>query len=594
LGVENQDFNVDLLPQTIPTPIRPPATQVPFEYVFKYSVEGIRINTHQSSNAFQIHIIQDFEFDEQSKIFSYRSKLISIALLVVKFRGGSLLVTACSGCATRSNLQMFLPLGPCLNLDHPPFSVDRFICCKHTASVLSELFDRHRIASNINIKEKHDLLINSLDTWTNQHIHTGWQNLGKRILTDRNQLYSCFLTNEYHLLCFYISRLSNSETVLFLCSICNKRNCSHCKVVQQENFSDAVPIARSDNYKNSNARYTFYSSLTYPFDYGGFDNDTSPDLTNNARKTIKSRAVEGSNYFLVRFPDKILKNNSIMCCSNQCFTLRNRFPILIFLPQEILSEFNTDVYSCDNCKKTFYYEGRENCLLNFDNRHFICAELFYSLLDLKLRTGLATNAWWNSLVEIYARLIVNQDHKTALRRKLERLSGRINQYFIDFLKLLEYSNSHIKCCDGSPDIITLDGIVMSIEAQRIRDANLSQPWITETNFNRQSTRKDRNVLELNLAQKKLLDLYTSRTGVMINDFDHLCSEYSGNPVLVLMKASASIVGGCYVSHPLLRRMVRSFRKDISPAISILPSLLWIDVEKFLNHTIDIFTLVSVT
>ena len=132
---------------------------------------------------------------------------------------------------------------------------------------------------------------------------------------------------------------------------------------------------------------------------------------------------------------------------------------------------------------------------------------------------------------------------------------------------------------------------MSIEAQRIRDANLSQPWITETNFNRQSTRKDRNVLELNLAQKKLLDLYTSRTGVMINDFDHLCSEYSGNPVLVLMKSSASIVNGCYVSHPLLRRMVRSFRKDISPAISILPSLLWSDVEKFLNHTIDIFTLV---
>ena len=31
-------------------------------------------------------------------------KLISVAVLVVKFRGGSLLVTACSGCATRSNL----------------------------------------------------------------------------------------------------------------------------------------------------------------------------------------------------------------------------------------------------------------------------------------------------------------------------------------------------------------------------------------------------------------------------------------------------------------------------------------------------------
>ena len=203
MGVENQDlsnFNVDLLPQAIPTPIRPPATQVPFEYVFKYSVEGIRINTHQSSNPFQIHIIQDFEFDEQSKIFSYRSKLISVAVLVVKFRGGSLLVTACSGCATRSNLQMFLPLGPCLNLDHPPFSVDRFICCKHTASVLSKLFDCHRIASNIDLKEKHDLLINSLDTCRDQHIHTGWQNLGQRILTDRNQLYSCSIArSEYEL-----------------------------------------------------------------------------------------------------------------------------------------------------------------------------------------------------------------------------------------------------------------------------------------------------------------------------------------------------------------------------------------------------------
>ena len=36
----------------------------------------------------------------------------------------------------------------------------------------------------------------------------------------------------------------------------------------------------------------------------------------------------------------------------------------------------------------------------------------------------------------------------------------------------------MKCCGGSPEVITLDGIVMSIESKRIREANLSQPWIS--------------------------------------------------------------------------------------------------------------------
>jgi hypothetical protein len=174
---------------------------------------------------------------------------------------------------------------------------------------------------------------------------------------------------------------------------------------------------------------------------------------------------------------------------------------------------------------------------------------------------------------------------------LERLSGSVNQFFVQFLKLLEYPPAVMRCCGGSPDIIALDGIVMSIESKRIRAAKLSQPWISETNFNRQSTRKDRNVLELNAEEKNLITQYTSTNGVSVIDFDYFLSEYRRNPIVKLIQKSSTVTNGSYMWDDNLKPFFNSCRKDIMPAISFLPRMLWNAVDKYLENDLSIFDLV---
>ena len=61
-------------------------------------------------------------------------------------------------------------------------------------------------------------------------------------------------------------------------------------------------------------------------------------------------------------------------------------------------------------------------------------------------------------------------------QKFKYLSGKINRYFCQFLGLLDNPIQSFSCC-VNPDIITLDGIVLSIDSSRIRRQNLQSPWI---------------------------------------------------------------------------------------------------------------------
>ena len=59
---------------------------------------------------------------------------------------------------------------------------------------------------------------------------------------------------------------------------------------------------------------------------------------------------------------------------------------------------------------------------------------------------------------------------------LRGLSGKVNRYFCLFLNLLDIPTSSFHCCKD-PDIITLDGIVLSIGSDKIRKQNLQYPWV---------------------------------------------------------------------------------------------------------------------
>jgi hypothetical protein len=60
---------------------------------------------------------------------------------------------------------------------------------------------------------------------------------------------------------------------------------------------------------------------------------------------------------------------------------------------------------------------------------------------------------------------------------LQSLTGRVNQYFCQFLAILDQPVSSYHCCIN-PEIITLDGIVLSIENSRIKKQNLGNPSVS--------------------------------------------------------------------------------------------------------------------
>ena len=598
---DNGSFELNLasLQYPIQTFINPLDNPEDFGYVFQYQVEGTRQTPHKGSDSFQLHAIQDFEFDERQKSFSYWAKYVVVAMLHVRFRNGSLIITACSSCSSYQNLQMFLPIDSCCDLERPTFSPDRFYSCRHAASVISEVCDHFKIPSKrIDILQRHNFLNEMLNTSGN--VTAGWQSLGTNLLTLRKHVFGCYLTSEYHLLSFNLSR--KNDKLFLLCNSCNRRNCSHCQVANQNEYQGIVPESTSPEFTSTKERHTLYSTLPYSIDTGGFDGDFSPGRTDRIHQIIRSRALSGSSYFRNMFLNNIISQltHSFTCCQNMNIVVHKTTSILVFTQTELITDFSLHVYRCEECKKSFHFEGHEVGLLNYSNNYVFCVELFYKLLDLKYRSGLSTNAWWNSKIEMYLRLMEEKD-RLFWRNKLENISGLINLFFTLFLKLLEYPKSVMKCCGGSPDVITLDGIVMSIESKRIREANLSQPWISGftslltsgTNFNRQSTRKSRNILDLKKDEKILFDLYTSQEGVPVEDLNKFSNEYRRNPVVVLMKKSATIENGRYKCEYSLKSFFRSCRKDITPAISFLPKCLWTAVDGYLNNDLPIFDLVFV-
>jgi hypothetical protein len=65
------------------------------------------------------------------------------------------------------------------------------------------------------------------------------------------------------------------------------------------------------------------------------------------------------------------------------------------------------------------------------------------------------------------------------------MSGKMNRYFCQFLELLDQPESSYICC-ATPEIITLDGIVLSIESSRIKKQNLENPSICSEGKSRHS------------------------------------------------------------------------------------------------------------
>jgi hypothetical protein len=342
----------------------------------------MRHTPYKLSDSFQLHIIQDFEFDEPKKEMLYKSKYVAVAILVVEFVNGLLIVSACNSCSSYQTLQMFLPVESCRNEELPSFSAVRFCGCRHTALVVSNLCDHHNIPNEYDIFLKHSHLIKHLKTAGNP-VRPGWQNLGANILTFRKHLLGCYLTPEYYLHCFNVSK--QNDILILLCNTCNRRNCSHSRVAAQDEFTDTPPIvAVSESYSKA-YRHTLYSTLKYPYDYGGFHDESEfGSCTEGLNDIIRLRSKKGSSFFSVKFSNLTIIEpiENMKCCLSSDIRVHKSYSILIFTPAELIEEFETQTYRCEVCNTIFHIDGHESGLLNYSDHYFFCVEMFYSLLDL--------------------------------------------------------------------------------------------------------------------------------------------------------------------------------------------------------------------
>ena len=166
------------------------------------------------------------------------------------------------------------------------------------------------------------------------------------------------------------------------------------------------------------------------------------------------------------------------------------------------------------------------------------------------------------------------------------LSGKVNRFFCQFLGLIEQPENCYVCC-RNPEIITLDGIVLSVETKKISRQNLQAPWISgESNlrynnikiFNfirvRISTRIERSIISLTKSHGTLLEDFTnSEKGMDRDGYLELKRNYQ-NPCISLLVKICDRQLPPYRCPEIVRSFFRSIRKAVCPAITITPTILW--------------------
>jgi hypothetical protein len=137
----------------------------------------------------------------------------------------------------------------------------------------------------------------------------------------------------------------------------------------------------------------------------------------------------------------------------------------------------------------------------------------------------------------------------------------------------------------SGQLANTPGIVLSIESNKIREANLTMPWNTgQPTFNqRAGTRRSRAVLFLPKQQDRQQMLVFATSGLLKDQFDTLCNTTLQISKCIgrLMTTSAYIDGDLYKCHHALCPFFRSCGKQIFPAIHFAPKAIWDSLDDFL-------------
>ena len=256
-----------------------------------------------------------------------------------------------------------------------------------------------------------------------------------------------------------------------------------------------------------------------------------------------------------------------------------------------MGKYKVYSYQCPTCQKEFCFDGRKFGILNFRNRHFFTVELFYSLLYLKINAGISTYSWWKMQREMVFQTIPDRDVATEYLRLMTQMGNSIHQYSCQFDELIEQPDSLYTCCQN-PRIITLDGIVISVETERIDRQNLETPWVRVNPVDplikaKLQGRDYRSVIELNPTTAKehraFIKQVARPAGLLQSDFRNLINGRRNHPFFDFLNTVKEVKAietddglKNFVSvPPILRAFIFSVGKMLAPCTSIVPRVVWL-------------------
>lgn len=146
-------------------------------------------------------------------------------------------------------------------------------------------------------------------------------------------------------------------------------------------------------------------------------------------------------------------------------------------------------------------------------------ELILDLLEFKAAAGMPTYSYWlarsNSILKPWTRL-----EAATLKRKWMNIAGRVNGVMTAFLALLDYPPDQFQCCKD-PEVVCIDGIVLSVESRRIRTAT---PWVDPRPIKcRFSKKEDRSIVTLRPDQKEILKAFIKH-GISLQELGTISSQ----------------------------------------------------------------------
>ena len=546
-----------------------------------YRVYDVFIRTPPDPRAStQFYVMLDFRFGDNGEIMVDHSKFAVVALINISFEDGYAPVSTCTCCATNSMLSSYIQ-GNWSQTTSGPFDSNRLYACKHSEAAIAWV--NHKVITDAERPDEHchtyaedlsNLLAGQLVNPPEPVTPGDW------ILTNVHHQYKSghlkFFLGEFSGINIFCLTQSTSGKKYLYCFLCPRsRACSHISITrgidEDDEVGDTVPPhantpAAALPPRMSEIEDTLVSKKRYPFD---LENDDP------LRKVIFARTFNPlHDWYEAAIPSGVLTAETQYCCDTQCELVKanpqNQFAELFSLHgyaqvQPIMAAH------CRICHTRYDFDGRSLGILNYADRYLFTVELILDLLEFKAISGTPTYSYWHARINTMLKSFP-KDFSTQWKKSWMNMAGRVNGVMTAYLSLVDYPEKHFQCCED-PEVVCIDGIVLSVESRRI---NTKTPWVDpHTLRNRFSRKEERSIVSLTATQRETIKTYI-RSGLYLEDLEQLAAELGGRigPFFLyntIQDASNPQIVQC---PPLLKRFYQSLYKAISPACSMAPSGTW--------------------